>query len=227
MDKQTIFKKSVLSIGCMAILSLPSCNKKPTSQLSDIVKHPFFNSAVDSVHIVRYDNEYYSLEYPSDWKVSEDIREKAEGYENCKGNDKVTFGQHHVDFLNKHGLTFNVVMSSLHMDLTVEDYADMSVAAKGLRDEAELQDIMDKWPETEKFHYLKLISRDTVSLSNRKAIRLVFALADNFHNLYLHNQFVIKNDKNDAFYINYTWKDGDEHAEKLGNLISCTFTLKQ
>lgn len=226
MYKQTIFKKSVLSIGCMAILLLPSCNKEPISQLSAVMKNRFAELADERPHAVHYENEYYSIERPSDWAVCEDIRDKAEGYENYEGNDKMTFRKHHVDFFNSHGLIFNIVMSSLHLDMPIDDYADLSVATKGLGDGSESQDILERWPEDEQFHYLKLLYRDSVTLSRRKAIRLVFAMADSSRNLYMHNQFVVKNDKNDVFYINYTWQDGDEHAKRLGNLIASTFILK-
>ena len=215
-------KNFITSIASIAILLLLSCNNSSNKSLITVNR-----TANDSVHVVHYENEYYSIEHPSDWAVSEDISDKAEGYKNYKGNDKITLNKHLVNFFNDYGLIFNIVMSNLHFDIPVEDYADLSIVSKGLGDGGEFQDSINTWLENEPLHYIKLLSRDSVKLSNQKAIRLIFAAADDQNNLFLHNQFVIKNNKNDVFYINYTWQDGDEYAKKLGNLISSTFTLKK
>lgn len=58
-----------------------------------------------------------------------------------------------------------MLMSSLHLDMPVDDYADLSVATKGLGDGSESQAIPERWPEDEQFHYLKLLYRDSVTLS--------------------------------------------------------------
>lgn len=212
-------------ITTILLILLVSCSSKPKAggngNESEIEK---FSSTPH--HLDCYENEYYSIFYPSDWTASEEIRDKHEGFEKYEGDEKVTYKQHCVHLLNDHGLIFNIVMSNLHFDLPVEDYADLSVSLKGIIDAGEIQDTVKMWMEEEPFRYLSLVCKDTVTLSDQKAIRLIFALEDDSNNYYLHHQFVIKNHKNDVFYVNFTCEYADTLAAKLGDMISSTFTLK-
>lgn len=180
----------------------------------------------DELTFSTYENEFYSFQYPSYWEVIENIRDKAEGFEEYEGNEKMTFQQHEVDLINYDGLSFHVVRSNFHFDLPPKDYADISILSKGLTSTGEYQDDIDYNRQKDPNQYLCFWRNDSITFANHDAVLLVFEVVTPANDTLLQKQIVIQNGKGDTFYVNSTFQHNDEIAEAIGDAILETFKLK-
>lgn len=173
-----------------------------------------------------YENEFYSFQYPSYWEVAENIRDKAEGFEEYEGNEKMTLQQHEVDLINYDGLSFHVVRSNFHFDLPVKDYADISILSKGLASAGEYQDDIDYNRQKDANQYLGFWRNDSITFANHDAVLLAFEVVTPANDTLIQKQIVVQNGKGDTFYVNSTFQYNDEIADAIGNAILETFKLK-
>lgn len=180
----------------------------------------------DPLEFSTYDNEYYTVEYPSHWEVSENISDKAQGLEQYEGNDKMTLQQHEVDLLSYDGVNIHIVKSNFHFDLPVEDYADMSVLSKGFADAGEYQDDIDQILQSNPNKYLDFWRNDSISFAGRRAVLQAFEFINENNDTLVQKQIVVQNGKGDTFFVNSTFFSGDEAAEELGDIILDSFKLK-
>ena len=211
-----IFDCRILSYLLISF-SLFSCSSKDTKTEKE---------KDDELTFSTYENEFYSFQYPSYWEVVENIRDKAEGFEEYEGNEKMTLQQHEVDLINYDGLSFHVVRSNFHFDLQAKDYADISILSKGLASAGEYQDYIDYNRQKDTNQYLGFWRNDSITFANHDAVLLAFEVVTPANDTLIQKQIVVQNSKGDTFYVNSTFHHNNEVAEAIGDAILETFKLK-
>ena len=201
----------------VAFVCLVACSNKQANSSS---------SQDDTIEFSSYENEFYSLEYPSHCNVEEDIRDKTDGFEQYEGNDKMTLQKHEVDLLNEDGVSFHIVRSNFHFDLPVDEYANVSILSKGLADAGQYQEAIDYNRQKDPNEYLGYWRNDSIGFSGRRAVLLAFEVVTENNDTLIQKQIVVQNNHGDTFYINSTFHKGDELAEAIGDEIFDSFVIK-
>jgi hypothetical protein len=117
-----------------------------------------------------------------------------------------------------------IVKSNYKFDKPIEFYAGLSVLSKGLMDAGEYNGVIEQITEKQPYRYTHYEQLDSMQISGREAIALLFLIVQDNGEELAQLQYVVKNDNRDVFYVNATF--GSEKGYDLGDIILKSFKLK-
>jgi hypothetical protein len=217
-------KKSIL-MACMCALALNvACSSRSNSETEISADTTELQGTIVEIEgSKKYENEYYSLTVPNDWEITESIYDRRPGLEKFTPNEMMTLSQHEVCFEGDNVLV-KIVKSNYKFDKPIEFYAGLSVLSKGLMDAGEYNGVIEQITEKQPYRYTHYEQLDSMQISGREAIALLFLIVQDNEEELAQLQYVVKNDNRDVFYVNATF--GSEKGYDLGDIILKSFKLK-
>ena len=132
-------------MACMCALALNvACSSRSNSEnVISADTTALQGTIVETEGSKKYENEYYSLTVPNDWKITESIYDRRPGLEKFTPNEVMTLSQHEVCFEGDNVLV-KIVKSNYKFDKPIEFYAGLSVLSKGLMDAGEYNGVIEQ-----------------------------------------------------------------------------------
>jgi hypothetical protein len=91
-------------------------------------------------------------------------------------------------------------------------------------DAGEYNGVIEQITEKQPYRYTHYEQLDSMQISGREAIALLFLIVQDNEEELAQLQYVVKNDNRDVFYVNATF--GSEKGYDLGDIILKSFKLK-